>query len=186
MGAVTLLIVGAGGHGRDIAATARSLGIQYRLVDDHPDLWMPVPETWAGEWTIGIGDPQVRVAMADRFPGPAAVLVDPSSIVGEDCGISEGAVVGPGCVFVAECTIGRHAHITYGVKATRAVIGDYCTVGPGVTFSGYVQVGAGAYVGAHSVVMNKVRIGEGAVIGCGSVVVKDVPAGMTVKGNPAR
>ncbi len=183
---MTLLIVGAGGHGRDVAATARALGMQYRLVDDEPNLWMPVPATWDGPWTIGIGDPKIREAMASRFPSPAAVLVDPSSIVGEDCGIGEGSVIGPGCTFVTECTIGRHAHITYGVKATRAVIGDYCTVGPGVTFSGYVHVGARAYVGAHSVVMNKVRIGEDAVIGCGSVVVRDVPAGVTVKGNPAR
>lgn len=183
---MTLLIVGAGGHGRDIAATARALDLKYRLVDDNPELWMPVPEAWDGPWTIGIGEPMVREKMADRFPSPSAVLVDPSAIVGEDCGFAEGTLVGPGCILVAECTIGRHAHISYGVKATRLVLGDFCTVGPGVTFSGYVNVGPRAYIGAHTVVKNKVRIGADAVIGCGAVVVEDVPAGVTVKGNPAR
>jgi serine acetyltransferase len=36
------------------------------------------------------------------------------------------------------------------------------------------------------VILGAITIGEKAVIGAGSVVVKDVPAGATVAGNPAR
>jgi putative colanic acid biosynthesis acetyltransferase WcaB len=41
-------------------------------------------------------------------------------------------------------------------------------------------------IGANSVILGPIRIGSDAVIGAGSVVVKDVPAGATVVGNPAR
>jgi|WetSurMetagenome_2_1015567.scaffolds.fasta_scaffold00022_50 serine acetyltransferase len=38
----------------------------------------------------------------------------------------------------------------------------------------------------HAVVLGNVRVGRGAVIGAGSIVVRDVPAGASVAGNPAR
>jgi UDP-2-acetamido-3-amino-2,3-dideoxy-glucuronate N-acetyltransferase len=41
-------------------------------------------------------------------------------------------------------------------------------------------------VGANATILGGVTIGEGAVIGAGSVVTKDVPAGETWYGNPAR
>jgi len=44
----------------------------------------------------------------------------------------------------------------------------------------------GATIGANATIMCGVTIGENAVVGAGAVVVKDVPAGTTVVGNPAR
>jgi acetyltransferase-like isoleucine patch superfamily enzyme len=44
----------------------------------------------------------------------------------------------------------------------------------------------GAKIGANSTILPGVRIGAGALVGAGSVVTKDVPAGAVVAGNPAR
>ena len=44
----------------------------------------------------------------------------------------------------------------------------------------------GASIGSGAVLLCGITIGENAMIGAGSVVTKDVPAGATVAGNPAR
>lgn len=49
-----------------------------------------------------------------------------------------------------------------------------------------IAVGARAFVGARTFVLPGVTIGERAIVGAASVVTKDVPAGATVRGNPAR
>lgn len=49
-----------------------------------------------------------------------------------------------------------------------------------------IVVEARAFVGARAFVLPGVTIGERAVIGAMSVVTRDVPAGVTVRGNPAR
>ncbi len=43
-----------------------------------------------------------------------------------------------------------------------------------------------AWIGIGAIILKGVRIGRGARIGAGSVVTSDVPAGVTVAGNPAR
>jgi acetyltransferase-like isoleucine patch superfamily enzyme len=44
----------------------------------------------------------------------------------------------------------------------------------------------GASLGSGAVILGGVRIGEEALVGAGAVVTRDVPAGETVAGNPAR
>jgi len=44
----------------------------------------------------------------------------------------------------------------------------------------------GASIGSSVTILCGVTIGEKAIVGAGSVVTKDVPAGATVAGNPAR
>ncbi|HEY1057339.1 MAG TPA: serine acetyltransferase [Limnobacter sp.] len=74
----------------------------------------------------------------------------------------------------------------------RVVMGRNCTLRQGVTIgdkgdNGAVPtIGQGVDFGAYAQVLGPVHVGDGAVIGAMAVVVKDVPAGATVVGNPAR
>jgi len=43
-----------------------------------------------------------------------------------------------------------------------------------------------ASLGSGAVILGGVRIGAGAIVGAGAVVTRDVPAGATVAGSPAR
>lgn len=49
-----------------------------------------------------------------------------------------------------------------------------------------IRLGNNVWLGAHVVVLPGVTIGDGAVVGAGAVVTKDIPAGETWGGVPAR
>jgi len=84
------------------------------------------------------------------------------------------------------------------------IIGDRTQIGPatqiyaadhprdaktrrdGLEFGRPVLIGADVWIGGGALIMPGVTIGDGAVIGAGSVVTRDVAAGATVAGNPAR
>jgi maltose O-acetyltransferase len=49
-----------------------------------------------------------------------------------------------------------------------------------------VRIGSDVWIGGGAIILPGVTVGDGAVIGAGSVVTRDVEAGQTVTGNPAR
>jgi acetyltransferase-like isoleucine patch superfamily enzyme len=49
-----------------------------------------------------------------------------------------------------------------------------------------VIIGRNCFIGARAIILKGVTIGDGATIGAGAVVSKDIPAGATAAGNPAK
>ena len=56
----------------------------------------------------------------------------------------------------------------------------------GLEFGRPVRIGRDVWIGGGAIILPGVTIGDGAVVGAGSVVTRDVGAGVTVAGNPAR
>jgi UDP-N-acetylglucosamine acyltransferase len=75
----------------------------------------------------------------------------------------------------------KHAHVGHD-----AIIGADVEISTGAVVGGYAIVEEGARVGLNSVILPYRTVGAGAVIGAGAVVTKNVPAGETWAGNPAR
>lgn len=120
--------------------------------------------------------------------------------------ILEGAEIGKDCnicdfVFIEnEVSIGDRTTIKSGVQLWDGVtIGSDVFIGPNVTFTNdkypkskntsYTKlitvVADFASIGANATILPGITIGKNAVVGAGSVVTKNVPAGITVTGNPA-
>jgi serine O-acetyltransferase len=93
--------------------------------------------------------------------------------------------------------IGRRFFIDHGmgvVIGETAEIGDDCTLYHGVTLGGttwnkgkrHPTLGRGVVIGAGAKVLGPITLGDNAKVGSNAVVVKDVPAGATAVGIPAR
>jgi sugar O-acyltransferase (sialic acid O-acetyltransferase NeuD family) len=142
---------------------------------------------------IGIGTPAVRLKVArellPEFPShlwPA--LVHPNVMFDRaTTEIGAGAMLCAGTVGTVNlklrsfslvnlcCTLGHEADV-----------GEGCVLNPTVNISGGVTLEEGVLIGTGAQVLQYLRVGAGATIGAGSVVTKDVVAGATVVGIPAK
>ena len=95
-------------------------------------------------------------------------------------------------------TIGRRVFIDHGfgvVIGETASVGDDCTIYQGVTLGGtslhkgekrHPTLEHNVIIGAGTQILGAITIGHGAKVGSNAVVIKNVPAGATAVGNPAR
>lgn len=94
-----------------------------------------------------------------------------------------------GCIVldVAEVTIGEGTQIGPAVQLLAADHPrDAAARRKGLELGRPVRVGRGVWIGGGALLLPGVSVGDDAVIGAGSVVTRDVAAGATVAGNPAR
>ncbi|MFG1718725.1 acetyltransferase [Micromonospora chalcea] len=209
-----LLIVGCGGHGRELLTIARAVvatgGPDWHpigFVDDHPSeenlkrvQRLDVPYLGGLAWlreappqthhVIGIGDPRIRRAVAarvDSYDLPAASLVHPDATVGADNRYGPGFVAFAGARVTTNVTIGRHVHLNQNVTVGHdSTLADFVSVNPLAAVSGDCHLSEGVLVGTNAAVLQGLRIGRDSTVGAGACVVRDVGERVVVKGVPAR
>jgi len=136
----------------------------------------------------------VKVGDGTVIYNPNLVWLAPDAEIGKNCRIGNFTEIGKEVRIGDRCKVQAFVFIPKGV-----VIGSDVFIGPNVTFTndrypgsaGYGKyestiVEDGAAIGAGSTIRCGITIGQGASIGAGAVVTKDVPAGETWLGNPAR
>lgn len=153
---------------------------------------------------------QARVAVHQHntaLPDPATPLSPPLANLfaahGENCLIEAPFH----CAYGINITLGNSVYLNAGctiLDTAPVTIGDGTMLGPsvqiycaqhhkdrelraqGLEIARPVTLGADVWIGGGAIILPGATIGDGAIVGAGAVVTRDVAAGETVTGNPAR
>lgn len=186
----TLLILGAGGHGRSVAEAAL-LGEDWTEVVFLDDSW-PSQKMVLGCEIIGptteissvapecqgavaaVGNNELRERWIQQIEAAGIKLV---SVVHPYAWVSPSAKLGAGSVVLAGGVVGTVAVLGKGViinaNATAdhdVQMGDFAHLGVGTQLAGGVKVGARAWLQAGSSCGYHVEVEEGALFGPGTVL----------------
>lgn len=142
-------------------------------------------------FTIGIGGPQLRKKIYDKFikiGGELSSTISKNSDIGSyNISIKEGCNILSGAIISNSSIIGRSCIIYYNVIITHDVeVGDYVEISPGVKLLGKCVVGNFSSIGSNAVVLPNVKIGNNVIVGAGAVVSKDLPDNCVAVGVPAK
>ena len=209
-------LLGAGGFAREVmpflkGSIAKTLLVRESDIDAYfVETWQPQESTVNGNSVLSLdefiqfngkkyfnvavgsgGDREAMVTKVGSNAEPMTLLAPQTTIL--DCNIiGVGSVFCPNTMVTSNAKIGKFFQCNiYAYVAHDCVIGDFVTFAPGVRCNGRVHIDDYAYIGTNAIIREgtsekPLRIGKGAVVGMGAVVTKDVPAGATVVGNPAR
>lgn len=202
----SLIVVGAGGHGKVVADTAMSAGYKViGFVDDvadkpplqgldflgkTDDLPSVVPRFPGVSLIVAIGGNAVRQSIVSRFRECRiqwGTVLHPSSTISHYARVGVGTVAMPGVVVNAGTCIGDHVILNTACSVDHdCVIEGYAHISPGAHLAGNVIVGIGAHIGAGVSIIPGCSVGSWSVIGAGASVVSDIPSGVVAVGVPAR
>jgi sugar O-acyltransferase (sialic acid O-acetyltransferase NeuD family) len=204
-----LVIIGAGGFGREMVAWARQ-SIQFErdwvvkgLIDDnlHALNGKNTPAPLLGTvqdyqpasdevFICALGVPAIKKKCCELLINRGAVftrLIHRTAVLGDNVEMAEGVVMCPYTVASANNRLGRSVAVNLHSSLDHdACVDDWSQVNCHCDLTGAVQVGREVFIGSSVSIIPGVKIGDGAYLGAGSVVLRDVPPGAKVFGVPAR
>ena len=201
-----VFVLGAGGHAKMVIETLVSMDRYelYGCLDTAPTseklLGFPIfpenPQTLAtlldakAHALVALGDNKLRQRGTLKLQELGFSF---ATAIAQSAYVSPSAIVGSGTVIMPKAVVGASAKIGQGVVLNTASsvdhdvdIGDFVHVAPGCHLAGNVRVEQGAMLGIGTCVIPERHIGAWAILGANSTVVRDVPAGTTYIGTPAR
>jgi sugar O-acyltransferase (sialic acid O-acetyltransferase NeuD family) len=202
-----MIIVGAGGLGREVESLARrdrANGTEWTLagfldtrenvlagismdagVIGDPNTYVPRADDM---FIVAIGDPKFKRKLVAPLRLKGATFVSLRTSVRMADRVRYGAAVFGDCARISvDTTIGDYVFIGDDCVIGHDVeIADYAHIGTRCFIAGNARIEEDALVHPMSSIAIGVRVGKGATVGLGSVVFHDVPDSTTVIGNPAR
>ncbi|MFZ5445975.1 MAG: acetyltransferase [Myxococcota bacterium] len=198
-----VLVFGAGGHGRVVAETVLALGLR---VDGFIDDGVPagtvvlgLPVLGGSSWlkdqpprvvALGLGDNRRREEVGCQLEEEGHTLgtfVHPTAWISMTSKLGAGTVAMARVVVNAEARVGRGVILNTGcIVEHECDVGDFAHLSPSATLGGRAVVGRRTHVGIGATLLHLARVGDDCVVGGGAVVLKELAAGLTAVGVPAR
>lgn len=205
----SLVIVGAGALGREVAALVEAINAHSPtwtltgFVDDAEPLQgtsvMNCPVQGDVNWlceqddlhyVIAIGDSKTRrsiVSQLSKASAEPATLIHPSVSVHRTVDIGPGSILCKGVTLTVDIQIADHVLLNPQCTVGHdAVLDSFVTLLPGTHVSGAVHLETGVSMGAGSVVLPNRKVGSHSTVGAGGVVTESLPSNCTAVGVPAR
>ena len=204
-----LIIVGAGGMGRDIYWSAKGChgyGEKFEIkgfldddlssqdgYEDYPPLLGTIDDYQIEEddvFTCSMGNVKTKAIVCEKLKARGAkfyTLINKTAIVHEHTTLEDGCYIGEYALIGTEATIGENCLIqAYSIIGHDCKIGDYVRIDTHSVIIGGVVIQSRATVHTAAVVSHKVVVGEDATVAACSFVIRKVKNGVTVSGNPAK
>ena len=197
-----IMIVGAGGFGREAAWTLERInaeGEKWRVLgfaddapskvagslDGYPMLGAPLKASAdhpGAAVFVAIGDNAMRERMYRALRGhDFPTIIDPSADVAPTAEMRHGCFIGPRAVVSAGVELGK-----FVIVNTRAGIGHDCRLGdfsqvcPGATLSGHTTLGPHAFVGSNACTVPGISLGAASKLAAGTPAYSDLGEGETL------
>lgn len=204
-----LIILGAGGMGRQMyvfAQSCKGYGVDYTIkgfLDDNPHAmegfegFPPVLGTVDGYqiekddiFFNSIGDIAAKKVCINKIlakGGDFITLIHPTAQVSPEIKIGKGCMIGSYVGIGVETTIGDFCLIQSKATIGHDVhIADFARIDCNVVLIAGVNVGNDVCIHTSAVINHDVSLGDGSTVGAMSFVIRNVKAGQTVFGNPAK
>jgi sugar O-acyltransferase (sialic acid O-acetyltransferase NeuD family) len=204
-----LVIVGTGGHAREVADVVRSAiadGAPYILrgfLESDParhgrlveELEVLGDESVLSRFrkcavAVGIGGTALRhrvVRRLSEYDVEFPAFIHPSSTLTGRVEIGEGCMLMGGTVVTTNVRLLAHTHLNTASSASHdCVLGPFVHLAPGARVAGNVTLAEGVDVGIGASIVQGISIGAWSIVGAGAVVIADAPGNATLVGVPAR
>ena len=192
-----LVIIGASGHGKVIAAIAVKNGYEdIVFLDDNESIkecaGFPAfgrvkdAEAINADKIVAIGNAKIREKIQKNLQN-VITLIHPDAVISRRVEIGVGTVVMAGAVINSDVVIGDGCIINTGASVDHdCKVEDYVHISVGAHVAGAVNVGARTWIGAGSTISNNVNICSDCMIGVGAAVVKNLFESGIYVGVPAK
>ena len=201
-----ILIVGAGGFGRELYAWAKdSFPEDYYIIKGFLDDNRRALDNYnmdvgiignlhnyelkdQDRLLIAIGNIEIKKRIVTNLKKKGAkflTLIHPKAIVLNTAKIGEGVVIFPFAIVSDNVQLGDFVMMnSYSSCGHDAKVGKYCILSPYATLNGFVVLEEEVFLGTHSTVIPYKRVGYKSQVSANSVVMRDVPEKKMVFGVP--